>query len=546
MKLTREEAAEFRRCAESVVYFCKNYVYIKHITRGAIKWVPYPGALGDPDWQTSILQDLQDGESLVLLKSRQVGASWTVSIFVSWLILFRSDMEVLLLSQKEKKAIKLLGKIKFICTHLPDFLSREFNSDTQTRLSVIHKRRGQSVKSESSVDSLTTTGESGRGDTARLVFLDELAHLDNAEETWTAIKPTTSHGGQVVAASSPKGNSGPFARLWMEADSGASVSFRPVRVHYTDCGFDNEWLGRASDGMTEAQIQQEFELAFLGTGSPAFDPNHVRAAYCPVDDMPEDIKRLYKTPTKKYASGVDSAEIRVQKKTRRRDFNAITALNEYGIQVAAEANQMPLEEWAGNTLETARGTVDVPGYVTKWHARFPGIMFVEENGAGLVVENRHKLPDDLISEMAVRRTTSKSKPRLVNQFILGLAGGQVVITDKRTYYQLLTYEDLGNGKYSAPEGLNDDLVIAILEAYDALIEMGGYEFDFSILASSAGATPVVSPLDFDIDQGIPTMPSMDQFIPSDRGAVEFFNEWNELDPRRLTIGQLTETIGRAR
>jgi hypothetical protein len=297
--------------------------------------------------------------------------------------------------------------------------------------------------------------------------------------------------------------------------------------------------------MTEAQIQQEFELAFLGTGSPAFDPNHLRAAYCPPEEMPADIKKLYETPTEKYATGVDSAEIRVQKKTRRRDFNAITTLNGYGIQVATEANQMPLEEWAGCTIETPQGDVEIPGYVTKWHSLYPGLMFIEENGAGLVVENRHRLPEDLISEMAVRRTTSKSKPRLVNQFILALAGGQVVITDKQTYYQLMTYEDLGSGKYSAPEGLHDDLVIAILEAYDALIEMGGYEFDFSSLASSAGATPVISPLDFDLDQGVPTMPSIDQFIPSDREAIDFLNEWNELDPRRLTIGQLTETIGRS-
>jgi hypothetical protein len=312
-----------------------------------------------------------------------------------------------------------------------------------------------------------------------------------------------------------------------------------MKVHYTDCGFDEEWLAEASDGMTESQIEQEYELAFIGTGSPAFNPVSLKECYVPFEDLSEELLALV-NGSRKFATGVDSAEIRKGSKIKHRDYHAITSLNEYGIQIAAEKSQMTLSEWAGKTVEAAGELAELPGYVTRWHRSFPGLMYIEENGAGLTVENRHQLPDDEISDMAVRRTTVKSKPRLVNQFALALAGHLVVVTDKDTYYQLLTYEDLGGGRYSAPEGMYDDLVIAILEAYDALLEMGGYDFDFG--AVDAQRVQAISPLDEGFAPGAITLPSVEEFIPSDPVMFDIFEDWNDLDPRRVSIHELRERI----
>jgi len=527
MKLTREEADEYKRCRASALYTIEKYGHLRHIIRGKIKWVPYP-------WQEDLIEYLQSGQNAVILKSRQVGASWTIAGFVAWLILFNPDIEILLLSQKEKKAIKLLAKVKFVIDNFPDFIRRPYSSTSQTRLAVVHRRAGKHITSESSIDSLTTTGDSGRGDTARFVFLDEFAHLDNAEETWTSIKPTTSHGGQVVAASSPNGVSGAFARLWMQADGGEST-FRAIRVHYTDCGFGSKWLADASDGMTDNQINQEFELVFLGTGSPAFDPTYLAKCFFE-HGLPQELADL---PVNKgtFASGIDSAEIRRNKKVRTRDFNAVVTFNEYGMEVASEANQMPLDEWAGKTEEIGGERVEMMGYVSAWHKKWPGLMLIEENGPGLTVENRHILPEDDVSEIGLSRTTSKSKPRLVNQFALALAGGLVAITSKALYYQLLTYEDLGNNQYSAPSGQYDDLVIAAILAYDALVEMGGYDFEMPERIVSLPMVPTELDTDFDpVNILIPTMGVID-------GAdVEIMSDWSEFDPRN-PMYDLRQQIG---
>lgn len=538
MRLTKEEAIEYKRCAKSAVYTIHKYGYLKHITKGKIKWELY-------NWQIELLEDIQDGHNIIILKSRQVGASWTVAGYVAWLIHFRPDIEVLLLSQNQDKAIKLLGKVRFICTNFPNFIRREFGTDSKMGLSVIHKRVGNAVKSESSVNSLTTTGSSGRGDTAAFVFTDELAHMQNADEVWTAVKPATSHGGQIVCASSPCGPEGVFARIWMEADTGESATFIPMRVHYTDCGFDEEWLAEASDGMTDEDILQEYELAFVGTGSPAFDPAHLESCFIPMkqimeDEDLDDIRGLINR-SKEYFTGVDTAEIKVGRGRRRRDYNAITSLNEFGIQVIAEANQMLLDEWAGKTVDVGEKKVEIVGYVSKWHEKYPGLMFIEENGPGLTVENRHQLPDDPRCDIMVKRTHAKRKARMVDQFKLALAGQQVLITDKATYYQLTLFQDLGGGKYSAPQGTKDDLVIALLEAYDALLERGGYDFDL----------PVIEKKDaFEVfaDAGglMPNAPAIPQ--PGLESAFDFTmqtpqitpDEWNEFLPDEK---KLNETIG---
>lgn len=529
MRLTREQALEYKKCSESVIYTIEKHGHLKHITRGKIKWEPY-------DWQIELFQMLENDDNIVILKSRQVGASWTIAGYVAWLVHFRPDIEVLLLSQNLEKAIKLLGKVYFVCANFPTFVQREFGTRSKTRLSVIHKRIDGKVQSQSSIDSLTTTGSSGRGDTAAFVFTDELAHMQNADEVWAAVKPATSRGGQLVAASSPSGPEGVFARLWMDADTGESATFKPLRVHYTDCGFDEDWLEDASDGMTEEDILQEYELAFVGTGSPAFSIVHLEQCYIPMKKMMadpacEDLRRMI-INSDEYFSGVDTAEIKVGRGRRRRDYNAITSLNKFGIQIAAEANQMTLDEWAGKTVDVADKKIEIRGYVSKWHEKYPGLMFIEENGPGLTVENRHTLPDDVRCDISVKRTSAKRKSRIVDQFKLALAGQQVLITDKATYYQLTLYQDLGGGKYSAPKGTKDDLVIAIVEAYDALVVHGGYDFiipavenkdAFEVFADAGGIMPnapaipqpgLADAFDFTINSPQITAYEWDEFLPN--------------------------------
>lgn len=541
MKLTKQEAAEYLKCAKDPVYTFLNYAYLKDVSGGATKWGPLAY-----DWQVELLQRLHAGENIIALKSRQVGFSWTVGFYIAWLVHFKKDIEILVLSVNQEKAMKLLAKIRFMCVHLPDFIRREFNTDSKTRLSIIHKREGSKVVSESSIDSLTTTGSSGRGDTAYFIFVDELAHMQDGNLVYTAVKPATSRGGQMVIGSSPNGPENQYAILWMLADSGDSATFIPMRIHYTDCGFDDEWLEVVSDGMTDEDILQEYELSFIGSGSPAFDPGHLKDCYIPMQEIMEneeyrDLKRLVES-SKKFATGVDTAVIKVGRGRKRRDYNAIVSLNEYGIQIASETNKMLLDEWAGKTIDFGDKKVEVPGYVSKWHGKYRGLLYIEDNGPGHTVENRHSLPSDNISDVAAKTTSAKRKQKIVDQFKLALAGQQVVITDKKTFYQLSLYQDLGGGKYSAPAGSHDDLVIAILEAYDALLAMGGYEFIMPEIQKATGAYEVFTDI-HNVPAHGPMIPSpgLDSAFDMSMPVITISEqEWKEFLPDGAKIERIRE------
>jgi hypothetical protein len=231
--------------------------------------------------------------------------------------------------------------------------------------------------------------------------------------------------------------------------------------------------------------------------------------------------------------------IKVGRGKRKRDYNAVTSLTEHGIQVAAEANKMLLDEWAGKTITVAGREVEIPGYVSKWHEKYPGTMFIEENGPGLTVENRHKLPSGGMSNVSAKQTSHKRKQRLVDQYRLAIAGQQVLITDKQTLFQLTIYQDLGGGKYSSPAGSHDDLVIAMLEAWDALIKMGGFDFVMPSLEKT-GAYEV-----FSEDGAVPYAPA----IPSPEMDYDFggpllnMDDWHDFDPTRENIERLREYSG---
>ena len=85
------QATEFKKCSQDPKYFIKNYVKIRHPKRGTIKFDTY-------GWQDDIVDHIHTGKNVVLLKSRQLGASWIIGAYIVWLITFRLNIEASLFS----------------------------------------------------------------------------------------------------------------------------------------------------------------------------------------------------------------------------------------------------------------------------------------------------------------------------------------------------------------------------------------------------------------------------------------------------------------
>jgi len=100
-RLSEEQFEEFNRCREDVVYTITTYGYLR-TNDGVIPWdCPYP-------YQVEGWKKLQAGLNIIINKTRQIGCSWMLAAFAIWMLIFTPDIEILFLSETEKKAIRLL------------------------------------------------------------------------------------------------------------------------------------------------------------------------------------------------------------------------------------------------------------------------------------------------------------------------------------------------------------------------------------------------------------------------------------------------------
>jgi hypothetical protein len=439
---------------------------------------------------------LQDGRNVIVNKSRQIGCSWLSMAYAVWKTIFFADMSVLVLSAKERYAIELLKKAKFIFRKLPGFLRPSLLKDTQSEMafefSVIED--GTKFTADSNIVSLTTTGDSGRSFSASLVIIDEAAYIPNAEQVWASVLPTTTLGGQILILSTPNGISGDgsfFHRMVTQTDSGHNTGFDLVRAYYKDCGFDEEWLKKVTVGLTVQQVLQEYELTFVTAHSPYFDLMQLARCYKPPDEFPEVRRLMVKTDN--HYTGVDASE------GQGGDYHSITTLNDLGVQIFAyHTNTMSLSEFAGHMVDGEEdGKKWVEGIPTKVHREFPGVMVVERFGPGDVVYSSHILPQDVISKLVGKRSTYSSKSRALALLRIAFNENSIIITDAFTYACLQTFEDLSSGiveKAGAAPGAYDDPVMSLCWAHNeyckshtlAVINVAGLSGQSSRMISLSG------------------------------------------------------------
>jgi hypothetical protein len=296
--ITERQHAEVKRCEMSSVYFTRRYSWFQHPLLGPVRHIPW-------DWQEAHLRLWQAWRPTQTLKSRQMGFSITGMSFLAWLGTFRPHINVLLLSQKEEKAKSLLSKLVFIHEHIPDWMrtrARPSKGHLEMSMKYWDETAGKWRDGGGSFSSLTTTGQSGAGETATVVFVDEFALMAERgidKSVWAAIGPTIIHGGLIVTGSTPRGCAGQFYmnwnqciqplmesgivtplpspgetdenimtwREWLRAvlvyarDNPRGVSTVPMIAHYSMCYHNEQWIRDATRGLSEvdaAKVREHF------------------------------------------------------------------------------------------------------------------------------------------------------------------------------------------------------------------------------------------------------------------------------------------------
>lgn len=137
---------------------------------------------------------------LIVVKSRQMMASWIGCAYILFRALSTGAGIHLVLSKEERSAKELIERMRFLLESLSIDHS-ELGTSTITG-TIAFRNLG------SRIISLPASPYAVRGLSPRTVFWDEMAFTPNDEEIWAAVKPAVDSGGSFLGVSTPNGPSG--------------------------------------------------------------------------------------------------------------------------------------------------------------------------------------------------------------------------------------------------------------------------------------------------------------------------------------------------
>ena len=266
VSLTDKELKEYVQCSEDVYHFINSYVKIVHVDHGIVPFAIWP-------FQQEIIKAFEDNRFVICKLSRQSGKSTVVVCgYFLWYILFRTDVSVGVLANKESTAIELLRRLKQSYEFLPNFLKQGILKWDQKLIMLANNSR---VRAES------TNATAIRGDTFNILFLDEFAFVPEniAGDFMTSVFPTISSGKttKLFIVSTPNGYN-LFYKIWNDAQEKRN-SYFPIGFNWRDVpGRDEAWAKEMRMNLGSDQAwEQEFECSFQGSANTLI-PGHKLAS----------------------------------------------------------------------------------------------------------------------------------------------------------------------------------------------------------------------------------------------------------------------------
>ena len=275
-------------------YFSRFLPFIRILEpppgRGNIPFEPWPHLM-------EVCDILDSKKLLVWLKSRQTGASWLLAAYSLWMAQYHHGAVILLLSQGEEEAKKLLGKCKYIYEMLPPGLRVQTGIDSRQELTF--------PAMASAITALPSTEKAGRSITASLIIMDEADFHEYADSSFAAVKPTIDDsGGQLIMVSTSNATSSGslFKKMYREApNNGFSKVFYGWNVRP---GRDNAWYDERKNEYHDTAL---FEKEYPSTEEEALSPPRTISAFDSekLNAMRDDLR----TPIEKMQCGTATANI---------------------------------------------------------------------------------------------------------------------------------------------------------------------------------------------------------------------------------------------
>ena len=282
-------AIEYHNCSVSFLRFlgyCKLEEPpdpLKPGSGGVIRLELWPHIL-------EIVKALLSEKLIIILKSRQIGASWLMSAYDLWFAKFHDSAEVHIISNKETAAVEKLSKCKRIEKHLPAFL-RHTITDNQLEMHFVNQG--------STIRAFPATASASIGYTASILDMDELEEHPYASETYALAKPIIDAGGQYIGVFTVNKLKAVtlaktlFEDAWEHPDNPFKALFFPYWVRP---GRDEEWYAKTMREVPESELdglskELYMEQAYPRSVKEALAPSRTTMLFDfdALDGMKEDI-----------------------------------------------------------------------------------------------------------------------------------------------------------------------------------------------------------------------------------------------------------------
>jgi len=442
---TEDQVREYAKCMKSPVYFVEKYAKIISLDKGLVPFELYP-------YQAKMFNKFQSNRFNVVLACRQSGKSISACGYLLWFALFQPEKTIAVLANKGATAREMLARITIMLENIPFFLQPGCKALNKSNIDFSNNSR---------IIAAATSGQSIRGLSVNLLYLDEFAFVERAAEFYTSTYPVISSGTdtKIIVTSTANGIGNTFHKIWEGAVQGVN-EYSYFRVDWHDVpGRDEKWKEETINNTSQIQFDQEFGNTFFGTGDTLINAQtllDLRASQ-PIRRLEGEDILIYKEPIK----GHDYILVADVSKGRGQDYSSFSL-----IDISAR----PFEQVAvyrNNTISPLLFPNIIYKYANVYNKAY---CIVESNDQGGVVcnglyydleyENVHV--ESAVKANAVGIEITRKSKRLGCSALKDLLENKKLkVVDEQTILEISTFEAKGQ-TFQASVGNHDDLVMNLV------------------------------------------------------------------------------------
>ena len=440
---TEEQIIEYKKCMVDPLYFIQKHLKIISLDEGLVPFKLY-------DYQQDLITHFDESRFSIVLACRQSGKSITACAYLIWYLLFQPEQTIAILANKGSTAREMLARITTMLEHVPFYL--------QPGTKVLNKGSIE-FENDSRIIASATGANSIRGLSVNLLYLDEFAFVDNAEQFYTSTYPVVTSGGKskVIITSTANGIGNMYHKLYEGAEHGKN-EYQPFTVNWWDVpGRDEQWKQQTIANTSELQFEQEFGNSFLGTGNTLINANTLLGLQGHDPLWSKDNVHLYQSPIEDhtYIMTVDVARGRGQDYST---FSIIDVTEKPFKQVGIYRDNMISPLLLADVLER---------YAKMYNE---ALVVVENNDSGQIVCNNlyydieypNVFLESTVKSSGVGVTMTKKVKQIGCSTLKELMEEKkLMVIDKFTINELVTFVAKGKS-FEADGGNHDDLVMNLV------------------------------------------------------------------------------------